>query len=31
MLAGSDNRLFERVSGELVVRYSPQGDRKSVV
>lgn len=25
MLAGSDNRLFERVSGELAVRYSPQG------
>ncbi len=25
MLAGSDNRLFERMSGELAVRYSPQG------
>ena len=25
MLAGSDNRLFKRVSGELAVRYSPQG------
>jgi len=25
MLAGSENRLFERVSGELAVRYSPQG------
>ncbi|MCX5687246.1 MAG: PilZ domain-containing protein [Candidatus Omnitrophica bacterium] len=25
MLADSNNRLFERVSGELAVRYSPQG------
>ncbi|MCX5693404.1 MAG: PilZ domain-containing protein [Candidatus Omnitrophica bacterium] len=25
MLAQNDNRLFERVSGELAVRYSPQG------
>lgn len=25
MLAENDNRLFERVSGELAVRYSPQG------
>ena len=25
MLAPSDNRLFERVNGELAVRYSPQG------
>ena len=25
MLAGSENRVFERVSGELAVRYSPQG------
>ena len=25
MLAGNDNRVFERVSGELAVRYSPQG------
>ncbi|MDO8603007.1 MAG: PilZ domain-containing protein [Candidatus Omnitrophota bacterium] len=25
MLAETNNRLFERVSGELAVRYSPQG------
>ncbi len=25
MLAESDNRLFERIDGELAVRYSPQG------
>jgi len=25
MLAENNNRLFERVSGELAVRYSPQG------
>jgi len=25
MLAGSDNRLFERMNGELAVRYSPHG------
>jgi len=25
MLAQTDNRLFERVSGELAVRYSPRG------
>ena len=25
MLAENDNRLFERVSGELAVRYSPRG------
>lgn len=25
MLAENDNRMFERVSGELAVRYSPQG------
>ncbi|MDP2911410.1 MAG: PilZ domain-containing protein [Candidatus Omnitrophota bacterium] len=25
MLAGNNNRVFERVSGELAVRYSPQG------
>lgn len=25
MLAETDNRVFERVSGELAVRYSPQG------
>jgi len=25
MLAQNNNRLFERVSGELAVRYSPQG------
>ena len=25
MLAQNDNRVFERVSGELAVRYSPQG------
>jgi len=25
MLAETDKRLFERVSGELAVRYSPQG------
>jgi hypothetical protein len=25
MLAQNDNRLFERVNGELAVRYSPQG------
>jgi len=25
MLAQNDNRLFERVSGELAVRYSPRG------
>ena len=25
MAVGTDNRLFERVEGELAVRYSPQG------
>lgn len=25
MLAENDNRMFERVNGELAVRYSPQG------
>ncbi|MEK6733237.1 MAG: PilZ domain-containing protein [Candidatus Omnitrophota bacterium] len=25
MLAGTNNRVFERVNGELAVRYSPQG------
>lgn len=25
MLTGTNNRLFERINGELTVRYSPQG------
>lgn len=28
MAIGTDNRLFERVEGELAVRYSPQGSNR---
>ena len=28
MRIGTDNRLFERIEGELAVRYSPQGSNK---